>query len=325
MHDEIRCVVPAGDICGEGAVWHPEENALYWTDINRFLVHRFDASTQVTATWVFGEPVTSVNLTTDKGLFLLVMGSKVALWAPRMHPKVQTVYSLALASQMRFNDARVDPRGSLWVGTMRNNVGPQGEDLEVNFTGGVLYRIDPNGSVSEWKKAIGISNTVAWSPDRKTFYFGDSTANAVYSFDYDEKTGTIAGESTFLAAYPQGLPDGSAIDAAGYLWNARYGGRCLIRIAPNGSVDRVISLPILNPTTCTFGGPDLRTLYITSARSADQFSGSLFSLDVEVGGLPEHRFRLIQRQGIDAERGSTADCTPESSTLLFDESSPTFE
>lgn len=292
MVDEVRCVVPAGDICGEGAVWHGEERALYWTDINRFLVHRFNVDTRATETWLFSEPVTSVNLTADAGLFLLVMGSKVAFWSPHMHPKVETIYNLGSASAMRFNDARVDPRGSLWVGTMRNNVGPKGEDLDVSFIGGVLYRIDPDGSVSEWKKAIGISNTVAWSPDRTTFYFGDSAANAIYSYHYDEKTGAIAGESTLLAGYPQGLPDGSAVDSAGYLWNARYGGRCLIRIAPKGNVDRVISLPVSNPTTCTFGGPDLHTLYITSARSADQFSGSIFSVDVEVGGLPEQRFRL---------------------------------
>ncbi len=291
MLDEIRCVVPAGDICGEGAVWHPEQNALYWTDINRFLVHRFDASTQTTNTWMFREPVTAVNLTTSSEL-LLVMGSKVVLWSPRMHPEVQIIFSLETAPEMRFNDARVDPRGSLWVGTMRNNVGPQGEDLAVNFTGGVLYRIDPDGSLSEWKKEIAISNTVAWSPNRRAFYFGDSMANTIYSYDYDEQTGTISGERTLLAGYPQGLPDGSAIDAQGYLWNARYGGRCLIRIDPQGRVDRVVALPTLNPTTCAFGGPGFRTLYITSARSADQLSGSVFSMEVEVGGLPDHRFRL---------------------------------
>lgn len=238
MPYEIRRVVPAGDICGEGAVWHPEQNALYWTDINRFLVHRFDAGNQATNTWIFEEPVIAVNLTTDPQLLLLVLGSKVGLWSPRTHPQVQTIFRLAAAPETRFNDAQVDPRGSLRVGTMRNNVGPEGEDLDVNFTCGVLYRIDPDGGVSEWKREIGISNTVAWSPDRKTFYFGDSRANTIYSFAYDERTGVISGESTLFAGYRQGLPDGSAIDAQGCLWNARYGGGCLIRIDPDGRVDR---------------------------------------------------------------------------------------
>jgi sugar lactone lactonase YvrE len=292
MMEEIRCVVPAGDICGEGAAWCSEQNALYWTDINRSLVHRYDASTQATETWIFDEPVTAVALTTVPEVLVLVLASKVGFWSPETHPQVQPIYTLASAPEMRFNDARVDPRGSLWAGTMRNNVGPEGENLDVTFSGGVLYRIDPGGAVSEWKKDIGISNTVAWSPNRTRFYFGDSIANVINSYSYNDKTGVIAGELPLLTGYSDGLPDGSAIDAEGYLWNARYGGRCLIRIAPDGRVDRKVAMPVLNPTTCTFGGADLRTLYITSARSAEKLSGSIFSMDLDVGGIPDYRFRL---------------------------------
>lgn len=293
MIDDVCCVVPVGDICGEGAVWHPNHNSLYWTDINRFLVHRYDPSSRSTSTWMFSEPVTSVNLTTDAEQLLLVFASRIALWSPQAHPHIRTIYELPLAPDMRFNDARVDSRGSLWVGTMRNNVGLEGEDIKVEFNQGLLYRIDPNGSVSEWKGELGIANTVAWSPDHKKFYFGDSEANVIYAFDYDEQTGAISCEKTFLVGHPQGHPDGSAIDADGYLWNARYGGGCLIRIAPNGRIDRTVSLPTLNPTTCAFGGPDLKTLYITSARSANRLSGSLFAMKVEVGGLPDNRFQLL--------------------------------
>jgi sugar lactone lactonase YvrE len=293
MQDGIRCVAPAGDICGEGAVWHPEQNALYWTDINRFLVHRLDASSQATTTWMFDEPVTAVNLTTDPTLLLLVLGSRIGFWAPSTHPRVETVFRLPDAPEMRCNDARVDPRGSLWVGTMRNNVGAQGEDRDVEFSGGVLYRIDSDGRVSEWKREIGISNTLAWSPDRKSFYFGDSPANTIYSFRYDEGTGFLSEERTFFAGYGQGLPDGSAMDAQGCLWNARYGGGCVIRIDPDGRVARVVSLPVSNPTTCAFGGPELKTLYITSARSKEQLSGSVFAVETEAGGIPSGCFQLL--------------------------------
>lgn len=292
MCGEIRCIVPAGDICGEGAVWHPSQDVLYWTDINRFLVHRFDPRFLTTETWCFHEPVTAVNLTTDEDLLLLVLGSNISLWSPSSHPKLRRIYNLDTAPEMRFNDARVDPRGSLWVGTMRNNVGSQGQELDVDFTAGVLYRIDPDGTVTKWKENIGISNTVAWSPDRKKFYFGDSPANTIYSYAYDEKTGAISSESAFLVNYPRGIPDGSAVDEQGYLWNARYGGGCLIRVAPNGEIDRVVPLPTLNPTTCTFGGDRFRTLYITSARSADRLSGSVFTMDTDVGGLPDARFQI---------------------------------
>ncbi len=290
--NEIRCIAPAGDICGEGPVWHPEQRALYWTDINRFLVHRFTPDSQATLTWMFGEPVTSVNLTTDPDQLLLVFGACVGLWSPLTHPYVKTIFRFSEAPEMRFNDARVDPRGSLWVGSMRNNVGIRGEDLDVSFENGVLYRIDPDGRASEWKHGLGISNTVAWSPDLTTFYFGDTTANAIYQFDYDLRTGKISNERPFLVTYPHGAPDGSALDSDGFLWNTRPGAGCLIRVAPDGNVDRIVDLPVSRPTSCAFGGEGLKTLYITTARSADQLSGSVFGLLMEVGGSPENRFRL---------------------------------
>jgi sugar lactone lactonase YvrE len=292
MNNTIRCVVPAGDICGEGAVWHPEQSALYWTDINRFLIHRFDPASQFTCTWIFDEPITSVNLTTDPGLLLLVMGSQVAFWTPRNHPHVEPLFRLAEWPHMRFNDARVDPRGSLWAGTMRNNVGPGGENVEIEFSGGVLYRIDPDGSATEWKTGIGISNTVAWSPDHNTFYFGDTIPNAIRSYRYNLQTGEISAETPLLVGHAQGLPDGSAMDAEGYLWNARYDGSCVIRISPTGIVDRILPLPVSRPTTCAFGGASLETLYITSARCGSRLSGSVFAIEPEVGGMPDGRFRL---------------------------------
>jgi len=289
MSDEVQCVCPAGDICGEGAVWHPEERALYWTDINRFLVHRLDPQDGSVRTWLFEEPVTAVNLAADPARLLLVFGSRVGFWSAATHPRVDTLYRLAEAPGMRFNDASVDPRGSLWAGTMRNNVGPHGEDLDVKFGDGTLYRIDPNGATTVWKQGIGISNTVAWSPDRTKFYFGDSVANAIHRFDYDVATGEISGEEPYLVGYT-GAPDGSAMDIEGFLWNTRPHASCIVRIAPNGGIDRVVALPASNPTTCAFGGDDRRTLYVTSARSADQLSGSLFAIRTEAPGVAESKF-----------------------------------
>jgi sugar lactone lactonase YvrE len=290
---EVQCISPAGDLCGEGAVWHPEERALYWTDINRFLVHRLLAEDNSVRTWFFDEPVTTVNLTADPGQLLLVFGSRVGFWSPANHPQVRTLYRLEEAPAMRFNDAAVDPRGCLWAGTMRNNVGPRGEDLDVTFTGGTLYRIDPDGTATVWKQGIGISNTVAWSPDHTKFYFGDSVANAIDQFAYDAGTGTISGERPFLTGYERGAPDGSAMDVDGFLWNTRPGAGCLVRIAPDGSIDRIVPLATSNPTTCAFGGDDRKTLYITSARTSEQLSGSLFALRTEVPGVAENRFALL--------------------------------
>jgi sugar lactone lactonase YvrE len=195
---------------------------------------------------------------------------------------------------MRFNDAKIDPRGSLWVGTMRNNVGPEGENLDVQCTDGVLYRIDPDGSVTEWMDGIGISNTLAWSPDRSTFYFGDTIANTIYAFEFDQGSGAISNRRSFLDQYQHGLPDGSAMDSEGCLWNTRPYASCLIRIRPDGSIDRTVPLPVSKPTTCAFGGEDMRTLFITSARSEHRLSGSLFALKTDVPGVTVDRFQYAE-------------------------------
>lgn len=295
MNERLRCAVPAGDICGEGAIWHPEQGALYWTDINRFLVHRLDPVSGAMQTWHFDEPVTSANLTTDAETLLLVFATQVVLWSPRAHPEFKTIHTLAEAPAMRFNEARVDPRGSLWLGTMRNNVGAHGEAVDVKFEGGVLSRLDPDGTVTEWKRGIGIANTMAWSADAKTFCFGDTEANLLWAYDYDAQTGAICRERNLLANFERGKPDGSAMDAEGFLWNARHGGRCVVRIAPDGRVAGVIEVPVAQPTTCAFGGPDRRTLYITSARSGEQFDGSVFALHVETPGVPDSRFSIAKR------------------------------
>lgn len=290
--EAIECVAPVGDICGEGAVWHPDEQKLYWTDINRFLVHRFDPLTRTVETWSFSEPVTAVTLTSRPESLLLVFASRIGIWRPANHPSIDTLYTLPAAPQMRFNDARVDPRGLLWTGTMRNNVGPDGEDLPCNFRDGVLYSIDAAGNAIEWKHDIGISNTLAWSPDASTFYFADSIANVLYRYAYHTDTGAIEQERPFLKDFPQGVPDGSAIDAEGYLWNTRPGAGILVRISPSGVIDRTLPLPVSHPTTCTFGGSNFRTLYITTARSRQRLSGSLFALELDIGGVPDYRFHL---------------------------------
>ncbi len=288
------CVAPSGDVCGEGAVWHAEHNAVYWTDINRFLIHRFQPADLSTRTWLFDEPVTALILTTLPDTLVVVLASQVILWEPATDTRHNSLFHLEGWPKVRLNDARADPRGTLWLGSMRNNVNPDGSAGEAGGQDGILLSLDSTHKSRIWRKNIGIANTLAWSPDRRHFYFGDSMANVIWVYDYDVATGAIANERPFLQGFTRGLPDGSTMDSEGYLWNCRYYGRCIVRVAPDGVIDHVIEMPVQNITTCTFGGHDLKTLYVTTARSEapsqDRLGGSLFAIATDVAGQPENRF-----------------------------------
>jgi sugar lactone lactonase YvrE len=181
---------------------------------------------------------------------------------------------------------------------MRNNVHPDGSSGEVGGQDGILVRIDPNGRASCFREKIGISNTLAWSPDQTHFYFGDTLANVIWVYDYDASTGAISNERPFLEGFGRGYPDGSAVDSEGYLWNCRFFGNCIVRVAPDGKIDRVVEMPVKNITTCTFGGADLQTLFVTTASAeaprGDRLAGSLFAIRTDVKGQPENRFSLVQ-------------------------------
>jgi sugar lactone lactonase YvrE len=291
------CIAPTADRCGEGVVWHAAQSTVYWTDINRFIIHGFSLADRGVRSWFFEEPATAIVLTDRDDTLAVVLASGVILWQPSQDTRRPFGFQLDGYPKVRLNDARVDPQGSLWAGTMRNNVNPDGSSGEAGGLDGVLYRIDGNKAVSTHRMNIGVSNTLAWSPDRKHFYFADSLANVIWSYDYDEASRTISNEKSFFEGYSRGLPDGSTMDAEGFLWNCRYGGNCVVRVAPDGKIDRVIEMPTPNITTCTFGGADHSTLYITTAAAGappgDRVAGSLFALQPGVKGQPENRFKVF--------------------------------
>lgn len=289
------CLAATGDKCGEGILWEPQSQCVYWTDINRFLVHCYRVERAELKTWFFSEPVTCVLPTDKSGFLLLVTGSGAMLWQQERDVRHDPFFKLPGWPRVRCNDAGIDPYGRLWVGTMRNNVGEDGEPNETGGTDGVLYRIDNSGAAAEMRRELGISNTLLWSADSR-FYFGDTLRNVIWSYSYRAEDGSITDERPFFAGFERGWPDGSAIDSHGYVWNCRYGGKCIVRVAPDGAIDRVIEMPVSNLTNCTFGGRDRNILYVTSAGAEagkwERFGGCLFALDTSVQGLLCHPFRL---------------------------------
>jgi len=291
LSEEPVCVAPVGDRCGEGPVWHAGEQALYWTDINRFLIHRMDSRDRSVKSWFFDEPVTTIVLTDRNDTLAVALGSRLILWNPLSDQRRDHGFRIRGWPAVRLNDGRADPRGSLWLGSMRNNVTPEGCAIKAEGTDGILIRIDPDGNVTEWKTGIGVSNTLAWSPDHTRFCFADTLANKIWIYDYNRATGAIAGERILLEGFERGLPDGSAMDSEGYLWNCRFSGKCVIRISPDGHIDRIVEMPVTNITNCTFGDDDYRTLYITTSSTAEErLSGGLFALRVDIPGRAENRF-----------------------------------
>ncbi|MBN9073645.1 MAG: SMP-30/gluconolactonase/LRE family protein [Rhizobiales bacterium] len=291
----LVCVAPVGDRCGEGAIWDAAGGAVFWTDINRFLIHRLDAASGGVRSWFFDEPVVALSLTDRDGTMLVALGSRLILWQPENDRRTDQGFALDGWPRVRLNDGRADPAGRFWVGSMKNNVEPDGESSEAGDGEGTLFRVDAGGAAAVFREGLGIPNTLCWSPDGRFFYTGDTLHNVIRRYDYDAANGTISNETAFFKDFERGLPDGSAIDAEGFLWNCRWGGGCVVRIAPDGTVDRVIDMPALNVTTAVFGGADLTSLYITTARGdrpGDRLAGSLFRLDTAVRGLSENRFRI---------------------------------
>ncbi|PVZ16002.1 MULTISPECIES: SMP-30/gluconolactonase/LRE family protein [unclassified Pseudomonas] len=292
-----RCLAAVGDRCGEAAVWSASDNAIWWVDINRFLVHRLGYPDGALHSWVFEEPVTALALTDEPGRWLVALASQLIWWWPDDDRRQPHGFKLSDAPVARLNDGRADPQGNFWVGSMFNNVAPDGGPQQAGGTPGRLFRITPKGETHVRLADIGISNTLCWSPCGTRFYFADSTRNCISVYHYDAASGDITPQGTpFFEGFERGAPDGSAIDRDGYLWNCRYGGHGIARIAPDGRLDRFIELPTANPTTCTFGGPGLSTLFITSASydtgTGDRLAGSLWALDTGTAGMGENVARV---------------------------------
>lgn len=191
----------------------------------------------------------------------------------------------------RGNEARCDAQGRLWLGTMQNNIGEQGEDLPITRRSGGLFRIDANAQVTPLLSGLGIPNTLLWSDDGTQVHFGDSLDGTLYRYGL-QPDGQLHTAHVWFGPHERGGPDGSAMDVQGCIWNARWDGSCLLRLTPEGQVDRIIELPVSRPTSCVFGGPNLTTLYITSAASPlhHPLDGAVLAIEVDVPGKPCHRF-----------------------------------
>jgi sugar lactone lactonase YvrE len=283
--DDVQCVLKWDAIIGESPLWHPQERRLYWVDIQGKKVQRFDPETGRNETFNLPDLVTCLAFRKNGGL-LLTLRKDIAFFDPGSGKLERLATVEAEKHDNRFNDGRVDPQGRFWAGTM----GDPGWDQPV----GSLYRFDPDRTVTPMCTQVICSNGTDWGPDGRTMYYTESFRYTIFAFDFDPETGSLANRRVFAAVDRNlgAFPDGLCVDAEGYVWSNQVGIGRVVRYDPAGRIEREIRLPVPRAVGCTFGGEDLGTLFITSARETmtprqlqdAPLSGSLFAVEPGVKG-----------------------------------------
>jgi sugar lactone lactonase YvrE len=288
---EVECVVEAGDILGEGVIWNPREQAVYWCDNLKSNIQRWDPSTGEHRVWDMPEEVGSIVFR-EAGGIVAGMKSGFAFIHDLDAPEIE--YIVDPEPDMkgnRLNDGKCDRRGRYWCGSM---------DAALTDPVAALYRFDPDLSCHKMDDGIICSNGIAWSPDDTVMYFSDTRGEALYAYDYDIETGSIDNRRVLIDTTEASFRiDGATVDAEGHYWCAEIHDWHVGKYDPEGNrVDR-IRLPVRQPTMCTFGGPDLDVLYVTSATrfiepgeaAAQPLAGSLFAVHgTGSRGIPEPFF-----------------------------------
>jgi len=286
---DVRCAIPASAFLGEGPHWSVRDQKLYFVDILAPAVCIGDPDTGAYKSIPVPELIGFVIPRQSGGFIAGMHGEIRGLDLDSGHT---TTIARPESDRPgnRFNDGKCDRKGRLWAGTLAIDTSP-GQ--------GRLWRIDTDGAAREMDRGFNVSNGLGWSPDDKTFYFADTPRQQVYAYDFDLESGEIANRRIFVTLpEAEGKPDGLTVDAEGFVWVAHWDGWCVTRYDPEGKVERVVNLPVPRPTSCVFGGADMQTLFVTSARirlSAAQLaeaplSGSIFSIDTGIKGLPETVF-----------------------------------
>ncbi len=293
MAAEPALTLDAGATLGEGSIWNDTLQRLHWVDIEGHQVFTFDPATGENRACDVGQQVGTVVPRAGGGLMLGLRegfagldleSGQVTPWpCPPEHD----------AGILRFNDGKCDPAGRFWAGSMELKKGPAPQ--------GRLYRLDVDGSMRIMLHGVGTSNGLAWALDHRTLYFIDTPLLRVDAFDFDAASGDIANRRTVISIPPGiGRPDGSTLDSEGMLWVAMFDGWSVTRWNPQtGELLQRIRLPVARVTSCAFGGEDLGTLYITTARvglteaqlKEQPLAGGLFQVRPGVRGLPAFSYR----------------------------------
>jgi sugar lactone lactonase YvrE len=280
---KAELIFDARALLGKGALWH--EDRLLWIDIEGCTVNRFDPRAGRNESWPVGQRVGTVVPRAGRGELLVAVHRGLGILDPATGLLELFADPAGGRPEMRFNDGKCDPCGRFFAGTM---------GLEKPRAPGTLYRLDPGRTITPVLTGLGTSNGLAWSADQRTMYFIDTPTYEVSAFDYDPDTGAMTNRRPAVK-FPSdgpGRPDGMVIDADGNLWVAMYEGAGVLGCDPRtGRVIARIDVPARKTTSCTFGGPELRDLYITCARTeGEPHTGALWIAHPGVCGVPALAF-----------------------------------
>ena len=276
---DYNCVV------GEGPLWHPTERCVYWVDIPQGRIFRYDPALGEHSQIFEGPQVGGFTIQADGSLLLFMERGAVA-WL-RDGKLDYHIEQIEAERETRFNDVIADPAGRVFCGTM-----------PAPDRAGSLYRLDTDGSITQVLSGIGISNGMGFTPDAKRMYYTDSPTHNIYIFDYDVDTGELANQRVFVnTGESDGIPDGMTVDAAGYVWSARWDGSSLVRYSPTGAQERRVWFPARKVSSITFGGDDYTDMYITTAGGQNKTAegpgaGCLYRLNLGIAGKPECLSRI---------------------------------
>lgn len=285
---------PGRAVLGEGPLWDPRISTLYWVDIMAGTVFAQSTNAAEPTRVHVGAQVGCLGLTDDPGV--LITGMRTGWQLLEIASGALTFLADPEADRpsCRFNDGSVDPAGRFWTGSLED-----GEQHPV----GRLYRLAGDGSYTAVDKGFYCSNGIDWSPDGRWMYFVDSRADLIYRYAFDVHSGEVGDREVFVdTSAVAGIPDGLRVDATGDIWCAFWDGAHVSCFAPDGRIAEQVPMPVPRPTSIAFGGPELRTMYITSASielsdeqlAAWPLSGSVLRYDAGVAGLPSNRFRLAR-------------------------------
>lgn len=295
--EQLKVLADYGDLCGEGPVWDPDKDTLYWTDCAGQKFYRYHQPSGKHEIVKQGLEINGYAQNRAGG-FIVANNSGVWVWDGGENLKL--IADRADGAKCQMNDAIADPQGRFFAGSWFY-------DPNKIYELGKLFRVDTDGTTEVVDEGFHLSNGLAFSPDEETMYFTDSVARRIYAYDYDRATGNVRNRRV-LVQVPrhEGLPDGLTVDAEGFLWSAQWYGNCVVRYDPEGKVERRIQTPAKQTSSVAFGGKDLTDIFITSASRSEPmpvmpegydpnfgyFGGRLYHINLGIRGKADFKANI---------------------------------